>query len=172
MPERLSSLNTFAYRTILPPLLIGVFGVMMVMVFRLPAEESALSTPGKVLLTLNWVAGSAYLVWFTSRLRTVFLLPDALLVSNLGRERRIPLDRVVGVTETRVMNPKLIKVRVEEVPGRRETIVFIAPFEFQVPFSDHSVVATLKRRVDKARGAALSHADASHPHSLPHRGER
>jgi hypothetical protein len=173
MPERLSSLHTFVHRAILPPLLIGVFGVLMVMLFRQPAEEAVLpGTAAKALFALNWVAGSAYLLRSTRRLRTVFLLSDALLVSNLGRERRIPLDCVVGVRETRFWNPKLIKVRVEEVPGRRETIVFLAPFELQVPFSDHSVVVRLKSRVEAAYARALPLAGASLPHPLPHRSER
>ena len=165
MPERISSLLTFVYRAVLGPLWIGGFGVGVVSMFRHDDVWTAVS------FLLAWVAGSAFTLSFTRRLRTVFLLPDALLVSDLGRERRIPLDRVVGVSETHFWNPKLIKVQVEEVPYRHEEIVFLAPFEPQVPFSDHSVVVRLKSRVEAAYAAALSRAGVSSPRTLPHRSE-
>lgn len=169
MPERLSSLSTFVYRSLLPPLLIGVFGVAVVTIFRQPAGEGILPDPGaRALFALNWVAGGAYLLWLGRRLRTVFLLPDALLVSDLGRERRIPLDRVVGVGGMRFWNPRLIRVRVEDVSGRRETIVFMVPLAFRLPFTDHPTVTRLKSAVEAAYARALSPAGVS----LPHRSER
>lgn len=161
MPERISSSLTFVYRAVVPPLIIGGFGIALVTAFRVSAEDGA--SPGggvNVMAVLAWAAGSAFLLWLTGRLRSVFLLSDALLVSNLGRERRIPLDRIVGVTET-LTTPKLIRVEVEEVPGQREAIVFVAPFEPRIPFSTHPVVLRLRSRAETARGKSRAPAAVS-----------
>lgn len=153
MLTRLSSRLTIFHTLVFPPVWIGMFGFGTVMIWmgRLELPESSIF---RWFFLAAWVAGSAFFLWFARRLSHVWIDGDELLVIRWRHEERIPLSAVAEVSETRMWNPKQIRVRIRAGAASREQVVFMAPMAIQLPLSDHRVVRELRAAVEAARARA------------------
>ena len=97
------------------------------------------------------IFGSWYVIWFSRRLKDVWLEGEYLVVSDYVSEERIPIVHVEEITETRLWNPKLIKLRFSRSSKWGEEIVFIAPLRFQFVFMNHPLVQELRTLVSSAK---------------------
>lgn len=152
MREQLSSRWTFFWRVIFPVTWSGGSGLIMLTAWLgwMDHRERPAPLGFKVAFLAGWVVGSAFLLWFARRLRTVWLEDDHLVVAGFGSEEIIPLHRVENVTETRWWRPKMIKVRLQRLPGLPKQVVFVVPEAFDGLFADHPVVQKLRARMEEA----------------------
>jgi hypothetical protein len=96
-----------------------------------------------------------FLRWFSARLKAVSLQGDHLVVSDYRSEEQIPLQHIEEVKETRLWNPKLIKLLLVRPGQWGNEIVFIAPIRLQFVFSDHPLVRELQDMIrENRRGSA------------------
>ena len=70
-------------------------------------------------------AGSAYLLWFASRLKVVSLDSQFLYVDDGGREVAVPLGLITGVRETMLSHPKQVIVELGDSAWSARKIVFV-----------------------------------------------
>jgi hypothetical protein len=77
---------------------------------------------------------------------------NLLLVSDFDTEEWVQLRQVEEVKETRLWNPKLIKLRLRRAGKWGDLIVFIAPLRFQFVFMDHPLALELRTLVSEAGG--------------------
>jgi hypothetical protein len=152
MERLLSSKFTFFYKRVFPTAWITTFGIGTPFLWICDYEGAS---------HLKWFAlicllgGSIFLRWFSSRLKVVSLQADHLVVSDYRSEETISLRQIEEVTETRLWNPKLIKLRLNR-PGRwGDEIVFIAPLRFQFIFSDHPLLRELRDMIRKTRSSVF-----------------
>ncbi|HYW09255.1 MAG TPA: hypothetical protein VE913_20010 [Longimicrobium sp.] len=143
MLTRLSSRLTLLYTVVFPPLWTGMFGFGTAMIWM---EHLEFPQPALVrwFFLAGWVLGSTLVVWFARRLSNVWIDGDELLVIRWRYEERIPLSAVEDVSETRMWNPKQIRVRIRAGAASRERIVFIAPMAFQLPMTEHRAARELR----------------------------
>jgi hypothetical protein len=155
---------TVFYRAVFPVLWIAIFGLGTVLLWVGDFDQAtAPPLEMKVIFLVGWVVGSAFVYWFTRRLRSVWLENDELVVGDLGRSESFPLSSVVQITESRFTNPKTIKILLQHPSGGIGEITFLAPAKLQVPFTDHPVVRMLRARVDEARERAARLPAAAFP---------
>ena len=139
---------TYFYKRIFPPLWIISFFLLTLFVW-LGGGRAASSLKWLTLICL--LGGSSFILWFAARLRTVTLREDHLVVSDYRSEELIPLLQVEEVEETRIWNPKLIKLRLVRSGQWGEEIIFIAPLRFQFVFSNHPLVKELREMISKKK---------------------
>ena len=152
MPQRLSSRWTFYYKYVFPILWIPGFGLATLAVWsgsmntgeQIPIEI-------KVFVVAAWILGSVIMLWLALRVKTVYLEGDRLLVSGGLKEVRIPLVDVAAISETRLWNPKMIKVSLTRTVEYTDHIVFLAPITFRLVFMDDPTAKDLRTRVEKAK---------------------
>jgi hypothetical protein len=148
MPTRLSSRLTPLFTRVFPPLWIAGFGAGTAALW-LGAMDDPDPPPlfFKLYFLVIWLVGAAFLIWFVRRTSDVWIDGHDLIVARGRSEERIPLADVEEVTETRIWNPKQIKLRIRS----RHKVVFIAPWAFQLPFSTHRVVGQLREAIEHAQ---------------------
>jgi hypothetical protein len=73
------------------------------------------------------------------------------MVSDYRSEETIPLLQIEEVEETRIWNPKLIKLRLVRSGQWGNEIIFIAPVRFQFVFSNHPLVKELRDMIQEKR---------------------
>jgi hypothetical protein len=110
---------------------------------------------------LFWIASSSFFVWFSSKIKTVYLEdPNLIVVARGGAETVIPLLNVEDVSQKRSSVFRLIIVKLR--PGSpMEEFVFIAREKmFRLPFyfSDHPIVEELREAVKRAQTANTASA--------------
>ena len=110
----------------------------------------------RLLFPMAWVFGSAFILWFTRRLRTVYLHADHLTIGSGREEENVPLASVIEVTETWFWDPKQIIIRYARPDGEEARAYYIARFVLHWPFSPHPDVRYLRERVAAARHDAAS----------------
>lgn len=148
MERLLSSKMTYFYKRIFLPLWITGFFLLTLFVWIGGCRtDSSL----KVLTLAGLLGGSFYLFWFSARLKSVKLREDHLIISDYRSEEMIPLVEIDKVEETRIWNPKLIKLRLIRSGRWGNEIVFIAPVRFQFVFSNHPLVKELRDMIQKKR---------------------
>lgn len=151
MRIQLSSHLTFFYRGVFPVLAIVVAAVMI------PLAHQSSDSSVSVLMAINlaiWIPYAAFVIWFTLRLRTVWIVGSDLVVDGPEGNRCIPLRQVARISESRFWTPKMIQLHIRSPNGVEERIVFLAPWALQLPFSDHPVVRLLLMRIDEVRSGA------------------
>jgi len=159
MRRRLSSWWTYFYKRIFPIAWITGFG--MGTVYLWVGTFKGQSSPElKWIALLSLLAGSAFLLWFSSRLKDVWLYGNDIIVSDYRSEEWIPLWQIEEVTETRLWNPKLIKLRLAHSGKWGDQIVFVAPIRFRFVFLNHPLVEEL-------RGIILQARAGGHEYVLP-----
>jgi hypothetical protein len=151
MPTRLSSLWTPFYKLVFPPFWIGGFGLGTILMWTGGMDDPEPPAFVKWQFLLMWIAGTSFILWFTRRLSEVWLDEGELVVKSGRYVERIPLGAVDSVTETRIWNPKQIKLGIRPGAASKEQVIFMAPWSFQLPFSDHRVVRQL-RAAARAQG--------------------
>jgi hypothetical protein len=152
MPNRLSSRWTFAYKYLFPTLWIPAFGLATVAIWVGRTNEGdAIPTAIKLFVFAAWIVGSLVILWLALRLWNVQLESGHLIVSNGSKEIRIPITQIEDITETRLWNPKMIKISLGRSSDYPDQIVFLAPMKFQFTFSDHPMVGELRAAVERAK---------------------
>jgi hypothetical protein len=153
---RLSSISTVFYK-VFTAILIGTFGLGAILLLAV-GVVSGLTPRGDwimgIMVLFVFTAASGVILWLALRLQTVWLEGDCLIVRNYRTEVSIPLADVRYISETRMCNPKMIKLQIRSTPGIPGEVVFIAKWTLQFPFSDHPTVKELQSLVDKARAKA------------------
>ena len=149
MRRRISSSLTYFYKRIFPALLIIGFGALTVWLWigNLTGQAWEL----RWIALVAWGCGTGFLVWYSRMLKEVWLYGDQLIVSDFDTEERVPLRQVEEVKETRLWNPKLIKLRLRRAGRWGDRIVFIAPIRFQFVFMNHPLAGELRSLVSEAR---------------------
>ena len=151
MKKLLSSRLTFFYKRVFPAAWIITLGIGTLLLWICDYKGTS---SFKWFLLICLFGGSIYLRWFSDTLKAVSLQGEQLVVSDYRTEETIPLHQIDEVTETRIWNPKLIKLRLNR-PGRwGDEIVFIAPLRFQFIFSNHPLVRELRDMIRKTRRGA------------------
>jgi hypothetical protein len=148
MERLLSSRLTYFYKRVFPVVWILTFsaGTLFLWIYN---YEGTSSFKWFVLVCL--LGGSIFLRWFSVRLKVVSLQGEQIVVSDYRSKETIPIRQIEEVTETRIWNPKLIKLRLNR-PGRwGDEIVFIAPIRFQFIFSNHPLVKELRHIIQTTR---------------------
>ncbi len=144
MERLLSSRLTYFYKKIFPAMWIITFGAFTLFLWIYNYEGTSLF---KWFVLVCLLGGSIFLRWFSEKLKVVSLQGEQLFVSDYRSEETISLRQIEEVTETRIWNPKLIKLRLNR-PGRwGDEIVFIAPIRFQFIFLNHPLVKELRHMI-------------------------
>jgi hypothetical protein len=150
MERLLSSRMTFFHKRIFPLLWIIIFSFIALFVWSGSCQADASI---KWLTALCLTGGSLFLFWFSARLKTVRLQGDNLIVSDYRTEELIPLQQIEAVKETRMWNPKLIKLQLVRSGQWGDEIIFIAPIRLQFVFLNHPLVGELRDMIkEKRRG--------------------
>lgn len=143
---------TYFYKRIFPAAWITTFCFITALAWIGGCRAAA---PTKWLTLVCLTVGSLFIIWFSARLKTVRLQGDHLVVSDYRSEELIPLLQIEEVKETRLWNPKLIKLHLIRSGQWGNEIIFIAPIRFQLVFSDHPLVKELRDMIkEKQRGSA------------------
>lgn len=127
---------------VLPVLWITMFGVGTINLFVL-TDEGPESSPAWFTLFV-WIAGSAFLLWDTVRLKVVNVDEHFLYVSNYLKEITIPLADIYDVTENVWLNTHPVTIHLKSRSEFGNRIVFMPKTRFLF-FSSHPVVKELKQ---------------------------
>lgn len=156
MKRTLSSPATYFYKVVLPVLWIGTSAIGSAVLFLVAAAETPLANPppegGWGLLAFALVGAAEFLL-VGRRLKTVSLEDGVLVVSDSGREVRVPLGDVERVTVS-VLNSELVWVHLRRVTEFGAKIVFMPPWRFWRGFTPHPMAAELTALARKATGNA------------------
>jgi hypothetical protein len=143
---------TVFYKIVFPLIWIGGFGLGAIASRMLnPDGYSASMAQGAMIVCISWMLGSLLILWVASRVRTVWLEGESLVVKNYRTETRIPLSAVKRISETRMWNPKMITLHLEDRDDLPEQVEFIGQFSFKSMFTQHPAVKELQDLVDRAR---------------------
>lgn len=135
---RLSSQQTFVCKFILPPILIGGFGLM---VARLTTAANLKVWPP---ILVAWIVASGFVYWSCVRLKKVSIDDRYLYVSNYFQEIAVPFSLIGDVTENRWLNNHPVTIHFKVRTEFGDEIVFMPPVRF-IPFvTPHPVVAQLR----------------------------
>ena len=150
MKRRLSSLQTFLLKIVLPAVWIPLLGFFNVT--ALAGGSDDLNAVSKWLYLGVWVATSAVVYWNGVRLKTVSVDDNFLYVSNYLKEISIPLSDIYDVTENVWFNNHPVTIHLRSPSEFGDKIVFIPTARVFAMFSSHSVVNELK---ELARSSSL-----------------
>ncbi|MEJ2503107.1 MAG: hypothetical protein P8177_07270 [Gemmatimonadota bacterium] len=146
----LSSRWTFFLKYVFPTIWIGAVGLGTVALWAGLTDDPAPAETKWGLLVV-WIAGSLWFVWVSGRLKRVSLEGSELVVSHQHSTIRVPLAAVSEIREARLMNPRLITVRLAHPVESLDKVAFLAPYAFLFPFAGHPLVKELKARVEAAK---------------------
>ena len=106
--------------------------------------DEGLESPSAWILLLVWIAGSAFLLWDSFRLKAVSVDENLLYVSNYLKEIAIPLSHIYDVTENIWLNTHPVSIYLKSPSEFGGRIVFMPKTRFLF-FSSHPVVKELKQ---------------------------
>ena len=127
---------------VLPGVWIPFFGAPTIGMFVLTDE--GLESPSAWILLLVWIAGSAFFLWDSFRLKAVSVDENLLYVSNYLKEIAIPLSHIYDVTENVWLNTHPVTIHLKSPSEFGGRIVFMPKTRFLF-FSSHPVVKELKQ---------------------------
>lgn len=140
---------TYFYKKVFPVIWITGFALLTFFIWFGCQATSHM----KWLALVCLIAGSIFLFWFSSRLKTVKLRGDHIIISDYSSEELIPIIQIEEVKETRIWNPKLIKLRLNRPAAWGDEVIFIAPVRLQFVFTHHPLVKELRALIgEKRRG--------------------
>ena len=152
MERLLSSRLTFFYKRIFPAAWIIAFSAVTLLLW---IGNCGGTTELKWVALICLIGGTIFLRWFSVRLKVVSVQGDHLLVSDYLSEEQIPLQQIEEVKETRLCNPKLIKLRLLRPGQWGNEIVFIAPLRLQFVFWNHPLARELRDMIrEKRKGSS------------------
>lgn len=131
----LSSRLTFFYKLVLP------------VVFAAGAVFSA--AVGDLTTAVGFSVATAFLVFYSGRVKEVALDDNHLVVSNGFREARVPLHVIESIGERRLLYPRLTCIFFEKPSAFGSAIVF-HPRGWSL-FRESTAAASLRRAVQDAR---------------------
>jgi hypothetical protein len=103
------------------------------------------SEGGLALITAIWLGLGSFFWWWSSRLEHVWLSVDELIIRRGGMERRVLLEDIRQITETRWSRVKTITLQLRSGHPAGERIHFVPPVTL-LPFLSHPLVKDLYRR--------------------------
>lgn len=162
--KQLSSGMTTFLKDVFPILwTMGVGAGMVGIWLELFGEPATLGL--KVLGGAIWAGTSILLTAWSRRVHHVWLDGSDLIVSSEGRDVRIRLADVTGMSETRGQRVKTIKLTLRPGSPLGSSIRFIPKNRLQAPFSEHPIITELKEN-------KRSLAGANRPGELDNRGRK
>lgn len=144
----LSSRLTFFYKFIFPTLWIGGFAFTTLWVFRVHDATKDVDVRWLVLAAL--LLGSLGIYWSCMRLKWVALDGDNLVISNYGREVRVPLSSIDRFSSSLLMNPEIIWVHFRLPTPFGNRIIFMPPQRF-FAFTRHPLAKRLNELIAQSR---------------------
>lgn len=145
MKQRLSSLQTFLMKIILPIIWITSFGIGVINSFT--GKDMGSDMPPKTTFLIFWILGIAFLYWICIRLKTVSVDENFLYVSNYIKEISIPLNDIYNVTENRWINIHPVTLHLKKASEFGDKIIFMPKIRLFAFFRSHPVVEELKEMV-------------------------
>jgi len=153
MPRTISSAQTFFQKWLLPTVWIIGFGLATCGLW-LDAFRGQNNAPPpdwmKWQFLVIWLVASAFLVWWSGRIKRVQVDDEALYASNYWSEVHIPLAEVDRITESRWCNPPTVTIHLRPLSPYGDRIVFIPKTRWW-PFGAHPIVAELQSLCAKAQ---------------------
>lgn len=144
----LSSKFTFFYKFIFPSLWICGFGAGTIALWAGAFHDKSGSPPPSsdlYLFTLILVCGSAFLLWFSSRLTRVCLDGENLIISNYRKSATVPCKKIENISQSRLQSPIQITLELAAPTPLGDRITFIPPLSLlDLPFVEHPLVAELR----------------------------
>jgi hypothetical protein len=138
------------FRAIVPAALLLTFG-WWALVSLLKSQAGTAGNEMKLLLLVTGLLMIPALYWFGLRLKKVAVDDRHLYVSNYVREIAIPLSDIESVSESWLIQPKLIYVRLKAKSLFGRKIVFAPPVRRFSQFRPHPVVDELKQMIQPRR---------------------
>jgi hypothetical protein len=154
MIKRISALSTTYHKLIFPALWTIGFGMGTLMIWIGSfSDKAGHKTPSdaKLLFLVFWIAGTLFNIWFSLRVKHVWLEDDHLIIKNFKEKKIVPVWQIEEVTETRFWRPKMIKIKLKEPTIWGDQIVFIAPLSMKLILFNHPVVIELREMASKPR---------------------
>jgi len=153
MKRRLSSLQTFLVKIIIPVIWIFVGGIQTISMFfdRVPYRNA----PPAWFFLFFFVAGCGFIYWEGIRMKWVSVDGHYLYVSNYLKEISIPLSEICDVTENGWLTPRPVTIHLRSSSDFGDKIVFKPKVRLFAPFIPHPVIRELK-------GLALSRGASFH----------
>lgn len=142
MRRRLSSLQTFLVKIILPVLWLTVWGFGTIAMFF--GKSAGPDQSMKWVFLVFWFAGAVFLYRGCVRLKVVSVDKNFLYVSNYLEEISIPLSQICDVTENRWVNHHPVTIHLNPPSEFGDKIVFMPTVRFFAFWSSHPVVSELK----------------------------
>lgn len=144
--RRLTTGSTTFFKSVFAPTWISGIGAFNVVLWMDLIGSPPAPLPVKIAILTLWLVFSPFFIWWSNRLRHVWFDGTDILLRSGQREHRIPLRDIREIKESRFQRVKLITLDLGRPTPLGDTVVFVAPFSFQAPFSDHPLVAELKER--------------------------
>ena len=139
-PRIVSSPSTVFWKFIFPGVWIVGFGAGAIV----SALTSASGDFSRWLPVCIWLAGSAFLLFFSVRLCRVAISDDCLLVSTYFREISVPLSAISQVTQSYLSRPQTLTVRVDRDTKFGRKFLFVPPGWPRI-FSRHPLAIELEQ---------------------------
>jgi hypothetical protein len=152
MRRNLSSSITFFYKWVFDPVWILGCGFVTCMLWLDAFRDRAGNPPDewiKLLILVGLIAGSAFGIWFSMRLKRVQVDDEAIYVSNYLSEYRIPFIEISHITNNYLYRPQTVTIHLRNSSPFGNRIVFIPKFDW-VLFGAHTVITELQTRCDRA----------------------
>lgn len=153
--RRLSSLQTFIFKFLFPPLWIIGFGHGTVLMWQenppVPDDWSFPISP-RWIFVIAWVFGSAMIGWMLLGLKRVATDGKQLWISNYLREIVVPLADVTEIKEWRWTEPRLVTLHLRLDHGMGETMRFMARVRMFLFWRAHPDVTWLREVTRQAGG--------------------
>ncbi len=146
MQRELSSSATVWWKFIFPLIWISGFGAGTVALW-LGAFHGRDNQPPPIWMRWQflgiWLVASAFLIWFSSRLRRVSLRDGQLIVSNFFREVSIPVTVMTRVRQSYMSRPPTIIIYLDRQTPLGRRVVFV-PEGRSHYLSEHPMTTELK----------------------------
>lgn len=142
MRRKLSSLQTFLAKIIIPAFWLMVWSLTALAVFF--GKSAGSDRSFKWVLPVFLVASGAYVYWNCIRLKVVSVDENFLYVSNYIEEISIPLSQISDVTENKWMSGHPVTIHLSAFSKFGDKIIFIPSVRFFAFWSSHPVVSELK----------------------------
>ena len=151
--KQLSSGRTGFLKDVFPILwTVGVGAGMVGIWLELFGEPATMGL--KILGGAMWAGTSILFTVWSRGIYHVRLKGADLIVSSDGRDVRVPLTDITGMSETRGQRVKTIKLTLRPGSSLGTAIRFIPKTQLQAPFSEHPVIKELKEARRRLAGAS------------------
>ena len=150
--RELSSRWTFFQKRVFPPLWIGGFSLVTLLMFLVPDSfhGSMDVRAARWIFAGATLVGGGFIYWACMRLKKVTLVGDILIVSNFRDEIQVPLRDIETVSGSLSVSPELIWIEFRRPTAFGSKIVFMPKMRFLHGFTRHPLVAELRSLIANA----------------------